>query len=138
MTFNETEIAVSINIRNFLKKTIIFITSTEITGIIEGIADINDANITLENIENTPFENVIIEPAPVRKSIRHRKATFKAVKTNAIAANTVGIAETSIISANKKESEKEDYLSKIIIAKLFIANEDKLTYEKAMADLKKF
>jgi hypothetical protein len=54
-----------------------------------------------------------------------------------VAANTVRAAETSTISANKKESEEEDYLPKIIIAKLIIANENKPIYEKAITGSEK-
>jgi hypothetical protein len=51
--------------------------------------------------------------------------------------NAIGIAETPIISTDKEESEKKDYLPKTIITKSPIINENKLTYEKAMADLEK-
>jgi hypothetical protein len=147
--FNEAEMTISINIRSLPEKATIFTTSTKstkTTEIIENIpnvsdtdiADTNDANIIFENIEDAPFENITIESALVRRSIRHRKATFKVIGVNAVAANTIGVAETFIISANKKKSEKEDYLSKAIIAKLSITNENKLTYEKAIIDLKEF
>jgi hypothetical protein len=144
--FNETEMAISINIRSLFEETTTLTIFTEITKIIEkisnisdaDIADINDINIIFENIENAPFENIIVEPAPVRRSIRYRKAIFKAVETNIMAANIMGIAEAPIISANKKESEEEDYLSKAIITKIIIANENKPTYEEAMANSKKF
>jgi hypothetical protein len=110
--FNETEIAISINIRSFLKKIITFITFIETIEIIENasnisdidIADINDINIIFENIENAPFKNIIVEPASVRRSIRHRKAIFKAIRANIVAANIMGIAEASIISADERES----------------------------------
>jgi hypothetical protein len=149
ITFNEIEIIISINIRNFSEEITTFITFTEIIEIIEiiektsnindaDIANINDINIIFENIENAFFENITIESASIRKFTRYRKAIFKIVKINTMAVNIIEIAEASIIFIDKEESEKEDYLSKIIIAKLFIANEDKLTYEKAMADLKKF
>jgi hypothetical protein len=55
-----------------------------------------------------------------------------------MAANAVEVAETPTISADKGESEEEDYLPKAIIAKLSIINENKSTYEKAMAGSKKF
>jgi hypothetical protein len=145
MTFNETEMATYINIRNFSEKATTLIIFTEITKIIEkipnikdtDIADTNDTNIIFENIENAFFENIIIEPAPVRRSTRYRKAIFKAVGTNVMAANAMGVAEASTTSADEKESEKEDYPPKAIIAKIIIANENKPTYEEAMADLKK-
>jgi hypothetical protein len=127
ITFNETEIATSINI---IEK------ASDISN--ADIADVNDTNIIFENIENTPFENITVEPAPVRRSIRYRKAIFKIVEANAMTANVVEVAETSIISADERESEEENYLPKIIIAKSFITNENKLTYEKAIADLEKF
>jgi hypothetical protein len=137
---------ISINIRNFPKKAIMFIIFTEITEIIENvpnisdadIADTNDVNVILENIENALFKNITVESAPIRRSIRHRKAIFKIMEVNVMAANIMGIAEAFIISANKEESEKENYLPKIIIAKLFIVNENKLTYEEAMTDSEKF
>jgi hypothetical protein len=50
----------------------------------------------------------------------------------------MGIAETPIIFADEEKSEEKDYLSKIIIAKIIIINEDKPTYEEAIANLKKF
>jgi hypothetical protein len=141
VTFNEAEMAISINIRNFLKEITTLITFIKITEIIEkasdisdaDIADVNDINIILENIENAPFENIIIESAPVRRSTRHRKAIFKVVGANAMAANAVGVAEAPTTSADEGESEEEDYLPKAIIAKSSIANEDKPTYEEAMA-----
>jgi hypothetical protein len=76
MTFNEVEIAISINIRNFSEEATTLITFIKIIEIIENapdisdtdIADANDINIILENIENTSFENIIIESAPVRRS----------------------------------------------------------------------
>jgi hypothetical protein len=146
MTFNETEIATSMNVRSLSQKITTLTTSTEITEITKiteiiekvpdindaDIADANDANIIFENIENAPLES-IVESAPVRRSIRHRKATFKAVGTNA-----VGAAEAPSISADEEESEKEDYLPKIMIAKSITANEDKLTYEETMAGSEKF
>jgi hypothetical protein len=146
ITFNETEIAIFINIRNLPKKATTLITFTEITEIIENIpnisdidiADINDINIIFENIENTFFENIIVEPAPVRRSTRHRKAIFKVIEINVVIINIVGIAEASIIFTNEKESEEEDYLSKAMIAKIIIVNEDKLTYEEVIADSEKF
>jgi hypothetical protein len=141
ITFNETEMAISINIRSFPKKITTFITFIKITEIIENapnisdadIANINDINIIFENIEDTYFENIIIEPAPVRRSTRNRKAIFKAVGANAMAANAVGVAEAPTTSADEGESE-EDYLPKAMIAKTTIANENKSTYEEAMAD----
>jgi hypothetical protein len=144
ITFNEIEIATSINIRSFPEKATTFTTFIEITEIIEKIPDISDADIAdannintiFENIENAPFKNIIIESAPVRRFTRYRKIIFKIIRVNIIAANAIGIAEASIISADEGESEEENYLSKTIIAKLSIANENKLTYEKAMADLK--
>jgi Mg2+ and Co2+ transporter CorA len=140
ITFNETEITIFINIRSLFKKTTTLTTFTETTKIIENapdisdtdIADINDINITLENIEDALFENIIVESAPVRRSIRHRKAIFKAVRINIMAANAMGVAEALTISADEGESEKKDYLPKAIIAKIIIANEDKLTYEEMM------
>jgi hypothetical protein len=156
ITFNETEMAISINIRSLPKKAIMFITSIKITEIIENapnandinIADINDINTILENIENASFKNITIEPASIRRSMRYRKAIFKIMEANIMGINImeinimeiniIGIAEAFIISTDKKESEKENYLSKIIIAKSIIANKNKLTYEKAMANLKKF
>jgi hypothetical protein len=121
ITFNEIEIATFINIRNLLEETITLTTSTEITEIIENIpdisdaeiADINDINIILENIENMFFENITVEPAPVRRSIRHKKAIFKIIKINVVTANIIEIAEASIISADEKKNEK-----KIIYRKL--------------------
>jgi hypothetical protein len=68
----------------------------------------------------------------------NRKAIFKAVGVNAVVINIIGVAEAFIISADEKESEKEDYLSKIMIVKIIIINENKLTYEKTIIDLKKF
>jgi hypothetical protein len=59
------------------------------------------------------------------------------VEANAVAANTMEIAEASITPADEKKSEKKNYLSKAIIAKSFIINENKPTYEKAIADSKK-
>jgi hypothetical protein len=146
VTFNEIEITISINIRNLSEKITILIIFIEIIEIIENapnisdtdIANANDINIIFENIENTFFKNIIIESAPVRKSIRHRKAIFKTVKANIVTANIVGIAETSIISADEGESEEKNYLSKAIIAKTIIANENKSIYEKAITDSKKF
>jgi hypothetical protein len=122
---------------------ITFIKITEIIDNVPNISDtnianINDINIIFENIENAFFENIIIESAPVRRSIRYRKAIFKIIKINIMAANIMEIAEAPIISVDKGESEKEDYLPKVIIAKLSIANENKPTYEKAMTGLKKF
>jgi hypothetical protein len=130
---------ISINIRSLPQEAITLTTFTEITEtteIIENIpnasdadiANANDTNTTLENIENAPLESITVEPAPVRRSTRHKKATFKAV----------GAAETPTTPADEEESEKENYLPKIIIVKLTIINEDKLTYEEAIADLKKF
>jgi hypothetical protein len=154
MTFNKAEMAISINIRSLPQEAITLTTFTEITEtteIIENIpnasdadiANANDTNTTLENIENAPLESITVEPAPVRRSTRHKKATFKAVGANAVGANTmeanaVGAAETPTTPADEEESEKENYLPKIIIVKLTIINEDKLTYEEAIADLKKF
>jgi hypothetical protein len=143
--FNEIEIAIFINVRSLSKEATTLTIFTEITEIIEKIPDISDADIAnandintiLENIENTLSENIIVEPAPVRRSIRHRKATFKTVEINIMAANTMEIAEAPIISADEGESEKEDYSSKTIIAKTIIANENKPTYEKTIADSKK-
>jgi hypothetical protein len=149
ITFSEAEMAISMNVRSLPEEATTLTTFTEITETTEiiekapdisdaDIADVNDANTTFENIEDAPFENIIIEPAPVRRSIRHRKAIFKAIRANAVAANAVGVAEAPIISADEGESEEEDYLPKAIIAKTIIANENKSTYEEAMADLKKF
>jgi hypothetical protein len=59
------------------------------------------------------------------------------MKANAVATNAVGVAEASTTSADE-ESEKEDYLPKVIIAKSPIANEDKPTYEEAMTGSEKF
>jgi hypothetical protein len=137
--------AIFMNIRNLFEKITMFTTFIEIIKIIEkipnindiNIADINNANIILENIEDALFENIIVESAPVRRSIRYRKAIFKIIEINIMIINIIGIAEASTIFVNKEESEEKDYLSKIIIAKLFIANENKLTYEKVMADSKK-
>jgi hypothetical protein len=145
VTFNEAEIAISMNVRNLSEEITMFITFTEIIEIIEkapdisdiDIADANDINIIFENIEDALFENITVEPASVRRFTRHKKAIFKAVGANVMAANAIGIAEASTISADKEESEEEDYLPKAIIAKSFIANEDKPTYEKAMPGLKK-
>jgi hypothetical protein len=135
ITFNEAEIATFMNVRNLFQETT---TPTTSTKIIENAPDTNDINIILENVEDAPLKSITIEPAPIRRSIRHKKATFKAIEINAIKANAVGAAETPIISADEKESEKEDYLSKAIIAKSIITNEDKPTYEKAIADPEKF
>jgi hypothetical protein len=143
--FNEAEMIISINIRSLFEETTTFTTFIEIIVIIENasnisdadIADINDINIIFENIENTFFENIIVESAPVRRFIRHRKAIFKAVEANIMAVNVIGIAETSIISINEEKSEKENYLPKIMIAKIIIINENKPMYEKAMANSKK-
>jgi hypothetical protein len=145
ITFNEAEMAISINVRSLPEKTTTLTTFTEITEIIENVPDTSDtdiaktnnANITFENIENAPFKNIIIEPAPVRKSIQYRKIIFKIIEINAIAANIIEIAETPIISINEKESEKKNYLPKTIIAKIIIINENKSTYEKAITNLKK-
>jgi hypothetical protein len=137
ITFNETEIATFINIRNLPQKAIILTTesteTTEITEIIEDIANANDTNTIFENIKNAPFKSIIVEPALIRRSIRHRKATFKTIEINAVKA-----AEAPTIPANEKESEEENYLPKAMIAKLITANENKSTYEKAMASSKKF
>jgi hypothetical protein len=84
------------------------------------------------------FKNITVEFALIRRSTRHRKAIFKAVEANAITANVVGTAKAPTTSAGKEESEEEDYLPKVIIAKSIITNEDKSTYEKAMADSEKF
>jgi hypothetical protein len=91
---------------------------------------------------------VSVEPAPGRKYIRHRKATSKAiganamkgntVKANTMKANAVGAAKTPTPSADEKESEEENYLPKVIIAKSTTTNENKPTYEKAMANSEKF
>jgi hypothetical protein len=91
------------------------ITFTEIIEIIENASDISDTdiantnniNIIFENIENALFENIIIKAAPIRRSIRYRKAIFKIMETNIMAVNAVGIAEISIISADEGESEKK-------------------------------
>jgi hypothetical protein len=144
VTFNEAVMATSMNVRSLPEEATTLTTSTEITEIIENapdisdvdIADANDANIIFENIEDTSFENIIVEPASVRRSTRHRKATFKTVRANTVIINVVGIAETPTISADE-ESEEENYLPKAIFAKSSIANEDKLTYEEAIADSKK-
>jgi hypothetical protein len=141
MTFNEAEMATSINIRSLPQKATTLTTSTETTEtieIIENAPDANDVNIIHENIENAPLESITVEPAPVRRSTRHRKAIFKAIGANTVAANAVEVAETPTISADKKESEKEDYLSKAIIVKSIIANEDKPTYEEAITGSKEF
>jgi hypothetical protein len=143
--FNKAEMETSINIRSLPEKATTLTTSTEITKIIEKIPDINDTdiantndiNIIFENIENTPFKNIIIEPAPIRRSIRHRKAIFKIIEINIMTANIIEIAETPTISADEGKSEKKNYPSKIIIAKIIITNENKPTYEKAIANLKK-
>jgi hypothetical protein len=127
--FNEAEMAISMNIRSLSEKATTLTTSIEITEIIENapnisdadIANINDINITLENIENAPFKSIIVEPAPIRRSTRYRKAIFKIVRTNIMAINVMRVAETPIISINNKKSEKENYPSKIIIAKIIIA-----------------
>jgi hypothetical protein len=150
VTFNETEMATSINIRSFPQEIITLTTSTDTTEIIENIpnasdtdiADTNDANITLENIKNAPFENITVEPAPVRRSTRHRKAIFKTIETNAVEANAMGAntikaAETPTTSANEEESEKENYLPKAIIAKSITANENKPTYEEIIINSEK-
>jgi hypothetical protein len=145
VTFNEAVMATSMNVRSLPEKATTFTTSTETTEIIEkapdtsdaDIADANDANTTLENIEDAPFESITVEPAPVRRSTRHRKATFKAVGTNAAAANAVGAAEAPTTPADEEESEQEDYLPKAMIAKSIITNENKPTYEEAMADSEK-
>jgi hypothetical protein len=144
ITFSEAEMAIFINVRNLSKKATTLITFIEITEIIENAPNISDAdiantnniNIIFENIENAPFKNITVEPAPVRRSTRHRKATFKTVRANTVIINVVGIAETPTISADE-ESEEENYLPKAIFAKSSIANEDKLTYEEAIADSKK-
>jgi hypothetical protein len=143
ITFNEAEMAISINIRSFSEKATTLITFIEITEIIEKISDISDTdiadtNIIFENIEDTFSENITVESAPIRKFIRHRKTTFKIIEVNVIAANAVGVAEAPTISADEGESEKENYSSKIIIAKTIITNEDKLTYEEAITSLKEF
>jgi hypothetical protein len=104
ITFNEAEMATSMNMRSLPHEIATLTKSTEI---------IENANITLENVEDAPFENIIVEPAPIRRSIRHRKAIFKAMEANA-----VGAAEALIISADEEESEEEDYLPKVIMAKL--------------------
>jgi hypothetical protein len=144
MTFNEIEMAISINIRSLSQETTTLITSTEITEIIEiienvpnandiDIADINDINTIFENIENAPFESITVESAPVRRSTRHRKATFKVIGANAVRA-----AEAPTISTDEEESEEEDYLPKTMIAKSITANENRSTYEKAIAGSIKF
>jgi hypothetical protein len=60
------------------------------------------------------------------------------VEANVMGANAVEAAETSIISADEKESEEEDYLPKIIIAKSITTNEDKSTYEETIVSSEKF
>jgi hypothetical protein len=60
------------------------------------------------------------------------------MEINIMAVNAVEIAETPTISADEEESEKENYLPKAIIAKIIIANENKLTYEEAIVNLEKF
>jgi hypothetical protein len=94
-------------------------------------------NTTLENIKDAPLKSITVEPAPIRRSTRHRKAIFKAAGANAMEANAVRAAEAPTISADEEESEEEDYLPKAIIAKLIIVNENKLTYEKAITNLEK-
>jgi ribosomal protein S8E len=146
VTFNEAEMAIFINIRSLPEEATTLITFIEIIKIIEkipnisdtDIADTNDTNIIFENIENALFENIIVEPAPVRKSTRHRKAIFKIMEANIMTANTMEVAKAPIISADEKESEEKNYLSKIIIVKSSIINEDKPTYEEAIAGSKKF
>jgi DNA-binding XRE family transcriptional regulator len=136
---------ISINIRNFPEEITMFIIFIKITEIIEkipdisdtDIADVNDINIIFENIENAFFENITIESAPIRRFIQHRKAIFKIMGINVMAANAVGVAKTSIISINEKENEEKNYLPKIMIAKLFIINENKSTYEEMIADSEK-
>jgi hypothetical protein len=140
--------ATSINIRSFPEKITTLITFTEITKITEiiektsnisdaDIADTNDINTIFENIEDAPFENITVEPAPIRKSTRHRKAIFKIMGANAITANAIGVAEAPTTSADKEENEEKNYPSKIMIAKIIIINENKLTYEKTIANLEK-
>jgi hypothetical protein len=145
ITFNETEMATFINIRNFSEEATTLTTFIKIIEIIENVSNINDANIAdinniniiFENIENTFFENIIIEFAPIRRSIRHRKAIFKIMGANVMAANAVGVAKAPTTSTDKGKSEEKNYLPKAIIVKTIIINEDKLTYEETMADSEK-
>jgi hypothetical protein len=117
ITFHETEIAISMNIRSLPKEATTLITSIEIIKIIENIpnasdadiADANDINTIFENIENALFENIIIEPAPVRKYIRHRKTIFKAIRANIMIINIMRAAEAPIISADENENEEKNY-----------------------------
>jgi hypothetical protein len=55
-----------------------------------------------------------------------------------MAANIMRIAEAPTTPTDERESEEENYLPKAIIAKLSITNENKPTYEEAMAELEKF
>jgi hypothetical protein len=57
---------------------------------------------------------------------------------NIMEVNAVGAAEASIIFADEEKSEEENYLPKVITAKSITANEDKPTYEEAMASSEKF
>jgi hypothetical protein len=154
ITFNETEMAIFINIRSLSEETITLTTFTEIIEIIEDIADANGTNIISEYVKDAIdgsshrsaylfFESITVEPASVRRFIRHRKAISKAVGVNAVEINTmkvnaVGAAETPIIFADEEESEEEDYLPKTIIVKSIIVNEDKPTYEEIMVNSKEF
>src|SRR5213592_501664 len=123
---------ISMNVRSLSQKTTTFITFTTTTA-----TNANDANTTPENAKNAPSESITVDPAPVRRSTRHRKATFKAVGANTTVANAVGAAEAPTTPADVEDllynCGDEDYPPQAMIAKSTIANEDKPTYEKAMA-----
>jgi hypothetical protein len=132
MTFNKAEIATSMNVRSLPQKATTPTTSTETTE------TTTNANTDLDDAEKAPFESITVDPRPVRRSTRHRKATFKAIGANAVGANAVGAAGTPTTPADEEESEQEDYLPKAMIAKSIITNENKPTYEEAMASSEEF
>jgi hypothetical protein len=145
ITFNETEIATSINIRSLPQEATTFTTSTEITEIT------TNANTNLNNAEKAFSENIIINLKFIRKLIRHRKIIFKIMKINiikqtAVRANIIKeiavktyimkVTKALIISINENWDNEND-LPQIIIAKLIIVNKNKVTYEKAIANSEK-
>jgi hypothetical protein len=141
ITFNETEITISINIRNLLQETTISIAFIKNSEIITTATNINDTNITPENAKNALSENITIDPAPVRKSIQHRKAIFKIVEINTVGGAAVGAAETFTTPADVEDLlynyRNKNHSPQTIIAKSITVNENKPIYEKAMASSKK-
>ena len=134
--------ATSMNVRSLPQKATTPTTFTTTTA-----TNANDANTTPENAKNAPSESITVDPAPVRRSTRHRKATFKAVGANAVGgtavganamgANIVGAAETPTTPTDVEDvlynCGDEDYPPQAIIAKSITTNENKPTYEEAMA-----